>query len=222
MILELLRNNKDCELPCFWGITPGITSWQFAEQFLSSFAERIDQGPTSTSIKNGTEYSSAVFAVHNTIPEYSDDVLSSYFVTNGMVDQIIVAPRGTERLYMLHQLLNQYGLPSDVLLFLSDVSPAGKPWFIFYIFYVERGITAIYEDEAHFDGDIFEACAEEIGPTLILIPPGSKALDGMKKEAFNMPRIPSINDFPGKSVEFFYETMKSPNACLRFDPKVTE
>jgi hypothetical protein len=100
-----------------------------------------------------------------------------------------------------------------------DDTPAGKPWFQFYIFYIERGITAIYTDAAQFDGDIFEACPEELGPKLILIPPGSQTLYWMKRDAYDVPfSIPSVNDFPGKSIESFYETMKVPGACLRFDP----
>ena len=28
LVLELLQNNPSCLLPCWWGITPGETSWQ--------------------------------------------------------------------------------------------------------------------------------------------------------------------------------------------------
>lgn len=33
-VVELLKTNAGCQLPCVWGITPGITSWVEAEQQL--------------------------------------------------------------------------------------------------------------------------------------------------------------------------------------------
>lgn len=221
LVLELMKNNAGCELPCFWRIIPGETSWQNAYLFLSSFTYRIDEGPIDKSLKNGIENLTASFQVYNNIPSYSDPISSRYLVTNGIVEKIDVFPRGTELRYQIHTVLTEYGFPDEVLLFLSDVSPAGKPWFYFYIFYVEKGITAIYNNEAQFNEDIFEACPKGLGPELILIPPGSQDLDTMKRNAYDVPfRIPSINDFPGKSIESFYETMKVPGTCLRVDPNV--
>jgi hypothetical protein len=33
-VVELLKTNAGCQLPCIWGITPGVTSWVEAEQQL--------------------------------------------------------------------------------------------------------------------------------------------------------------------------------------------
>jgi hypothetical protein len=214
MVLNLLKNNADCVLPCWWGITPGKTLWQNAYHFLSSFAERIDQGSINAS---------TIFEVYNTIPGYRDSIASSYIMTDGIVEKISVLPRGTELRYQLYQVLTEYGMPDDVLLFMSDVSPAGSPWFYFYIFYVEKGFTVIFNGEAQLDNNIFQICPDGLGPKLILIPPGSKDLYWMKRDAYDVPfQIPSINDFPGKSIESFYETMKIAGSCLKFDPDITK
>jgi hypothetical protein len=37
LLADLLGNNAGCRLPCFWGITPGKTTWQEASTFLESF-----------------------------------------------------------------------------------------------------------------------------------------------------------------------------------------
>ena len=35
---ELLETNNRCTLPCFWGITPGITTWDYTNSFLQTFS----------------------------------------------------------------------------------------------------------------------------------------------------------------------------------------
>jgi hypothetical protein len=218
MRLDLMKNNAGCKLPCFWGIMPGETTWVKAQPFLASFAGSIDHGQTVISTEVGVDMTNTTFVISNIIPGFSDPIASSYFVVNGVVNKIAVSPSGTEMRYQLHQVLTEYGIPDEVLLLLSDISPDGKSWFQFFIFYVEEGVTAIYNGPARFDGDVFEACPEGLGPQLILISPGSKDLNMMKRDAFDLPfRVPSINDFPGKDIDFFFETMKTPEACLSFD-----
>ena len=36
-IVRLMSTNNDCRLPCWWGIMPGVTSWQEAQQFFETF-----------------------------------------------------------------------------------------------------------------------------------------------------------------------------------------
>lgn len=36
-LLQLLFTNGGCNLPCFWGMEPGETSWDFAKAFLGTF-----------------------------------------------------------------------------------------------------------------------------------------------------------------------------------------
>jgi hypothetical protein len=38
-MLQLLFTNGGCDLPCFWGITPGKTTWDYANVFFSTFHE---------------------------------------------------------------------------------------------------------------------------------------------------------------------------------------
>jgi hypothetical protein len=48
---DTIKTNNNCRLPCFWGITPGKTSWAEAEEFLGTFnhiyksEERFRDGP---------------------------------------------------------------------------------------------------------------------------------------------------------------------------------
>lgn len=37
-VQKLLLENGNCQLPCWWGIVPGKTSWENTRKFLSPFA----------------------------------------------------------------------------------------------------------------------------------------------------------------------------------------
>ena len=39
--VELLKSNGNCSLPCWWGITPGKTTWSAAESFLYQFDQQV-------------------------------------------------------------------------------------------------------------------------------------------------------------------------------------
>lgn len=218
MVLDLLKNNTGCELPCYWGLTPGETYWQDAYNYLASFAERIEQRDIIETAPDGSEQSITSIGVHNTIPGYDEPISSGYRVINGRIENISVSARGTELRYQLHQVLDHYGMPDEVLLLLSDVSPAGSPWFSIYIIYEERGITLYYSAAAQMIGDALEVCPEGVGPEINLIIPGSQTLRQMIRIITDGFHFPSINEFPGKNVEFFYESLKEPGSCITFDP----
>jgi hypothetical protein len=40
-LVDMLAGKDGCELPCWWGITPGVTSWQDAQQMFLSYGRRI-------------------------------------------------------------------------------------------------------------------------------------------------------------------------------------
>lgn len=42
-IAELEATNGGCEYPCFWGITPGVTSFQQARRILEPLSEQVDE-----------------------------------------------------------------------------------------------------------------------------------------------------------------------------------
>src|SRR5688572_13990138 len=41
LVRDLLENNAGCKLPCWWGITPGKTTWSEARQILEKASRHI-------------------------------------------------------------------------------------------------------------------------------------------------------------------------------------
>jgi hypothetical protein len=218
MVLDLLVNNAGCELPCYWGITPGETTWQDALIYLASFSARFEGGNYDVTARDGSELSYLAFESRNTIPEYNEPVHSDYIEKKGIIDSIAVYEIGTELRYQVHHVLDRYGLPDEVLFDLSDDSPVGKPWFSMWILYEERGVTLFYDGIAKKKGDSMEVCPAGIAPVIYLITPGSLTLSQMIQEfAQGMNIKNSINSFPGKDIEFFHESMKEPGSCILFN-----
>lgn len=223
MVLELLENNAGCELPCWWGIVPGKTSWQIAQHYLVSFASRLGQGiPSISTDEGGVEHSHLNYAVYFTVTSYPEEVASGYRVTNGIIDQIVVNNHGTELGYQLYRLLLLYGKPDEVLIDVLPNTPAGKPWFTLYIFYTDRGVIAKYNNAAQLNGEKILICPLGLGPEMTLLPPHDLTLDSMEKIAYDFPgkALTSLNDIQGLNIETFYNDMKSPGSCLPVDPSL--
>jgi hypothetical protein len=219
LVLDLLKNNAGCELPCYWGITPGETSWQTAHNFLASIAERVEQMTVNETTPDGSEHSVLYFRVWNSIPRYDDSISSGYRVINETIEKISVSESGTELRYQLHQVLGRYGMPDEVLLFLNDVSPSGSPWFSMYVIYAGKGMTFYYSHAAQMKGDALQVCPSGVGPEISLIKSGSLTLRQLVRDIKQGTTLfDSINDFPGKNIEYFYDHLKEPSSCITFSP----
>lgn len=217
-VTDLMVNNAGCELPCFWGITPGKTSWQAAEHLLQSFTQQITRFPDGAIDENNVTAGTFGVETHYSLPDNLGSLMIIYRVEDGTVKQIEVnSDHGTAVNYQLYQVFSEYGKPEEVLLFLLPNTPAGTPWYSIYVFYVKRGIILIYGGETKIIDDQIEVCSSGKGPDMMLIPPDSLTLYWMQRKAYDAPfRIPSVNDFPEMNVEIFYQKTKNPNTCLYF------
>ncbi len=68
-ITELMETNEGCELPCFWGIVPGQTTWQGAQQKLETFVSEINvYGSAGNVTYNGNDYFMEYFEAKYRVP----------------------------------------------------------------------------------------------------------------------------------------------------------
>jgi hypothetical protein len=84
LVQKLLENNGGCKLPCWWGITPGKTTWAEARQILEK-----------TSLSIGGQELGEKFSVnvHAYLPypyNFANYMEHSYYIKNGIVDYISV------------------------------------------------------------------------------------------------------------------------------------
>jgi len=143
-----MKNNAGCTLPCWWGVIPGKTTWQEAEQFLTYLGLRIVSKfyPDEGIIYHGSSYN------------FSEPFLNrcGFVERKGIVDTIFAGAEGStnptafqtiwER-YSPTQVINDYKTPSRVLLRASGhiVGNTNKDGYILWIFYDQLGFMIRYD-----------------------------------------------------------------------------
>jgi hypothetical protein len=219
LALDLLENNNGCQLPCWWGITPGQTTWDTAYELIRIF-DRIPY-------RAGSEIILYEPVIPLPIEVFGDSKVGQlYNVQNDVVIRISVPvaigdiPEGYLTQYTLPAFLTTYGPPAEVWLstyraaFENDDLP-----FFAVLFYPEQGIVASYSDNGVRQGDFVQGCPQENPVSyLVLMPPGInqtfKQAVGASS-AFNREYL-SLEEATGMDVATFYETFKNPDntTCL--------
>lgn len=134
-LLELLATNSNCRLPCLWGITPGSSTYQDAQNILAPLVSIADPTFLNISSNPGT-----IFPVYTESDSRIRTNLSFLYNDEGIISCIafhvrdlkrVVAPGGEwmfqdvfdsetfgeqVRAYMLPQVLAEQGIPAAVLL----------------------------------------------------------------------------------------------------------
>ena len=132
-----MENNGGCRLPCWWGVTPGKTSWDSAEESLSSITTAIYESAGATP---GTRYIEVFFPA----PYPSDGgVRQVYRVRNDVVDQIEILPKDFSKYSVPEGILNELGTPD--MIFLGGTIEAPRS-FQLVLYYPSRGVFALYSN----------------------------------------------------------------------------
>lgn len=229
LVLDLLQNNAGCRLPCWWGFTPRKTSWQTAQTYFTLL------GKTTAKFSNSklTNYT-----VKFSIPEHDIQIGQVYNVSNGIIDMIWISAgtvRNHERVYgdaqfaqdfqhyMLPQLLNAYGQPTQAWLRTFRSVPEGTfiP-FNLLLFYPDQGILVRYYGPTERVKEQIRVCPDQADITLWLWSPEREmTLEDIANVSPEFPpeEVPayrSLEEVTGMSVGTFYETFKTANnrVCL--------
>jgi hypothetical protein len=228
-VSEMLRDNGGCQLPCWWGFTPGETPWETTEIFFASLGKKVE----AWSGDDAQHYT-----VYFDIPDHHHFHYQDYHEKDGTLDRIgihAVPPADEDghpvygdsqfaedwKAYMLPQILEVYGPPSQILLGLGG---AGWIPFDLVLFYPEKGFLVQYSGSAErSEGDTFLVCPHRAEVTLYLwVPEQYTALEDVPGigsytyAADEMSGLHSLEDATGMSIEQFYQTFAQPDdqTCL--------
>lgn len=145
-VVEMLETNGGCELPCWWGITPGETDWQAVkDQFGLYYGRGNNTQPDGTVYHSGPTYGLSLgrifdYYIAHTFVE-KDGIVQSIEVSSeflsGSSDQFA---QDWAR-YSLNQILIHHGTPSRIAI--SPATMEGEYYYL-YIFYDELGIGIRY------------------------------------------------------------------------------
>lgn len=214
LLLDLLQNNAGCRLPCWWGFTPGRTSWQVAESYLSTFA---------FAIKRGSSVERPLYSVYFIVPEeiFPVALIHNYKVIDGSIQRIEVI-LGSVPTYNLSAFLSTYGMPSEVWLRTYNQAREGDLPFDTVLFYPEQGILTRYDSQADDLGEQITGCPQQ-KPALVLSlwsPERQLTFAEATSETIEIREdgwlYHPLQEATGMDVETFYQTFKEANnsVCL--------
>lgn len=212
LVSKLLQDNGGCLLPCFWGMTPGITTWDEAKSFLETFT-RVDTFKSSTSI---------YIAAQIPFPVYLGTVDHDYaFIENKLVS--IEAYNGKlAPIFFLPEFLRTYGLPTGIYIRTFREEEQNSWPFLVDLFYQEKGILMEYSGGNLIEkGNFLENCLEGLNsPFLYLWSPEQKLTFEEATRMFldteNFPEPVPLNEATGVDIETFYEgILDSEVFCLQ-------
>lgn len=212
LVLSLFKTNGGCRLPCWWGITPGDTDWQAAEDFLSPIAFKI--------VGNRVE-EPILYTVYISVPEELSPVLQdhNYEVQAGIV-KMIEAPIIDLPNFSFSALLTEYGPPTEIWLVTAKEPRDGFHVLSVTLFY-EQGYLLGGGVEVTTEGDIIQGCLQQGRVTRIATwapeerftyTEASSRTIGLQPNPFAL----SLEEATGMSIATFYNTFKdsSTSVCL--------
>jgi hypothetical protein len=149
LTLDLLKNNGGCRLPCWWGITPGQTTWQEAWAILSPLMADLFISPLEGHF---------TFYFSNPLNIQPEGKIAAFLVVREEKVESIEVIINSD----LQEFLTSNGVPDQIRLF-TDGTPGSDPsgFYILALFYPEKGIMALYDGEEQY-GDIMDICPSRI------------------------------------------------------------
>jgi hypothetical protein len=228
-ILDLLSRNAGCRLPCWWGITPGETSWAEAKHFLESFVETIYEVPKDRKTNTLGERSSMLhlYTVEYETPDPGTLAFTGtrfgtigIGVENALVSYITIGDasfgqyNNTPR-FLLPRLLEDYGEPAEITVY---VEAGGADLMEFWIGVMyEQGIIAQYDYDLIWAGEQYSACPQYVEPSLSLWTSTDRQLltmftEDMERHLGNV----TLQQATDMTLGTFYETFKDSDntSCL--------
>jgi hypothetical protein len=182
---ELLLTEQvgECRLPCWWGITPGVTTWDIALKTLEQIKEKYSE----ITIKDGYIEMKPPEGGYVEMYRGDDRNIRKIDITTGPLDG-----------FQYYDLLTEYGEPSDVYLFAYQHFQGDYPPATVILYYAGEGILAEYELTAKLD---------EIRNTITICPIPERQKIQLKRKgttlSFDEIRnfVMGISDFPMLKIE---------------------
>lgn len=168
-IVDLLKDNGGCKLPCWWGIFPGVTTWPAAERLISPLASHVEAS------EFGAPPDTVIYSAEFPPPlEGAHGIAQMYYVRGNVVTLIWSAP-GNVPEYSLASLVTLLGSPKEALLRTVPEPYQGLLPADLLLSYPDLGVVALYRAEARIEGDAILACDFQ-RPVLWLWNPQEKIL----------------------------------------------
>jgi hypothetical protein len=207
---RLYKSNNGCRLPCWLGITPGISTWtetrQFAEQF-DSWGFGINKADVH--ITKSIPYETYAWPVDH--PGDADYAPSVYLeVQNNIVVAILIDSEVASYSFPVHKLLNDYGQPNQLLIKTSKSPEIPSAYFVsVYVVYEDEYIQAAYDFVGDGSKNPVSVCLYNVQMQPMILWSSSQELNR------SLSRLKSLDQYSDLDTQSFYERFNSNgNKCM--------
>jgi hypothetical protein len=207
LMVEMLETNGGCELPCWWGVTPGQSDWQAVRDYFQTHRLWTLDMPHPDRLFDyciGFDFS-------------EKDGLVESIEVNSEVFRGATSERFARdwRCYSPDQILNRYGVPSQVYLQLVPLIERDSPvYYVLNLVYDELGFYITYLGPATDEPPTMRFCPRfqevtQIGLYLKSPQPGQSIMGSAV-------RMRTLEEATGMDVATYYETFGDPasEVCL--------
>lgn len=226
---SLLEDNNNCDFPCWWGITPGVTSWEDAQNFLNPFVLSIKKVYETETEQIYLISAPVTEKIDPILGTFSFDILLTYEDNEPIIQQINIA-KGYQ--LKISTVLDSYGEP-DQIWYWSNGWTIYDPEYYIILFYQKRGMMFIYFGEGRVVGDdgenYVEVCYrtfENREPRIQLWSPSdTKDFYFVVQEVpdnlpFTQLNIRLLEEISNTSVEEFTDSVRNENVNFCFQSNV--
>ena len=220
-ILDKINNRGNCELPCWWDVIPGKTTWDEALAMLQPFASEVRAGKMM-----GDTFSA--YMAFDKPPEgvtTASALYISFIVKNNIIQTLSIDSVDQVSTLQLPNLLKEYGPPSGGVWvdgYSGSAFDYGPRQVAIHIYYPDSGVFAQYDAPGGEvkSGNLYNCLA--YGPLLYLWSPEAgvsynQAIQGLGLD-FQFPFLPSRIAL-GMDEQQFYEAYKdkenNQGVCLK-------
>ncbi|MBN2499153.1 MAG: hypothetical protein JXB38_00220 [Anaerolineales bacterium] len=205
-----VKSLENCDLPCWWGITPGETSWKEANEILEKFpVVSIEMREISSDL-----YSEEM------IVHFASDIGKDYDVSFGLQDGIVQVLIFYTR---LDEILTRNGIPAQIWIHAYANAHGGITQYVILLYFPTQGNFVYLENEAHnvsWNRELVEICPydENFG-----VPFGTDWFFPTKDNEYfwvglintynmNFDNFARLEDISEWDAQMFYDSFKNPES----------
>lgn len=223
-LYEWLEGTEDCRLPCWAGITPGETTWEYAKQLIETTNGFLDLRTFLDEICTFGKCNELAWSLHldphgfvySTFPENEIHTLVVEISTSDFSKSL-----------GLQKILNDYGKPA-ILLFSTEPDLPNYASLELILVYPERQFIIQYNKYAKITEEKVESCGIDNHIKLVVVDNQEQleSLDAIAqavetKDFYVDVWHKSVEEAMGITIEEFYETYRKADApCISTPTKI--
>lgn len=151
---KLMKTNGNCELPCWWGIQPGKTTWQDARTVLYPIAGAMDDdSPLSD---QSSTYIETLFDASKNI-----HISAMFYVRDLLIQEMEIRPHPYSQQFHQKDILSEFGVPEIIYI---NIIKDQRDSFGVAFYYPQKGIFALYNSKLlqPTEDELMKLCMKDI------------------------------------------------------------